>query len=25
MKVERSPAPLKRFKAIAFATVFKEE
>ena len=25
MKVERSPAPLERFKAIAFATVFKEE
>jgi TetR/AcrR family transcriptional repressor of nem operon len=24
MKVERGPAPLKRFKAIAFATVFKE-
>jgi len=25
MKVERSPAPLERFKAIVFATVFKEE
>jgi TetR/AcrR family transcriptional repressor of nem operon len=25
MKVERGPAPLERFKAIAFATVFKEE
>lgn len=25
MKVERSAAPLERFKAIAFATVFKEE
>jgi TetR/AcrR family transcriptional repressor of nem operon len=24
MKVERSPAPLKRFKAILFATVFKQ-
>ena len=24
MKVERGPAPLERFKAIAFATVFKE-
>src|SRR5262245_27928746 len=24
MKVERSPEPLERFKAIAFATVFKE-
>ena len=23
MKVERSPAPLERFKTIAFATVFK--
>jgi TetR/AcrR family transcriptional repressor of nem operon len=25
MKVERNPAPLERFKAIAFATVFKKE
>jgi TetR/AcrR family transcriptional regulator, transcriptional repressor for nem operon len=25
MKVERGPAPLERFKTIAFATVFKEE
>jgi hypothetical protein len=24
MKVERSPAPLERFKKIAFHTVFKE-
>lgn len=24
MKVERNPAPLKRFKTIAFATIFKE-
>ena len=24
MKVERSPAPLERFKKIAFQTVFKE-
>jgi TetR/AcrR family transcriptional regulator, transcriptional repressor for nem operon len=24
MKVERGPAPLERFKAIAFATIFKE-